>query len=289
MARGRPRSSRRRRQTASGARAAQETVAPTPWVAPMGLARRTASRAVAAAVALAGAGCGSDGGLTPYTPAPMAFHALANVTMTAGATTVTLPLADQPASAVLQARTGGETVCTAALRVETALSDGTCKLSLSFGQRTDGPGLALTAAQLEARGAAGTCAPLQDRLPPGAEPVTYVLGQHTAWLPWTEPPAPDAGGLRVDKALVELRGTATLTAGSDTLTLGDRAVQLGGDLTGDVGSATACTPCAGPACKSPYPPYRLRETQPASTAHNLEFNLDRWLGQHLVVILTQGW
>ena len=251
-----------------------------PWAAP-----------IAAAALLLCSAC-SDAALTPYQAKPMAFHPLAAAQVTSsGADNPAFSLPLSVATASGRVAIGAEVGCTSELSITASAADGSCALKLSFGQRTDGPGLALTTATLTGRDKSGTCAALAPQLPSGGGDVIYTLTGGHAWLPWVEPASADAadGKIAIDKVLVDLKGEAILSAGASTLTLGDHSLQLGGDLTLDADTGAACTPCAAAACKSPYPQYRLRDAQPKSVAYNLAYTLDRWLGQHLVVILTQGW
>jgi len=269
-----------------------------------------------AALALVPLGACGGNDLTPYAPKAMPFHALASASLQAGGAAVSLPLTTAIASGAVSIT--GDTSCTLALKIEAAAADGTCKLTLTFAHRSDAPGLKLTEAALMARGASGTCKALASRLPAGTDDVVYKLdsaatdkrakaaaskrpasiyGLGGVWLPWVEPDGAAAlnGKLAVKKVLMELQGDIVLTAGKDaakdSVTLQDGGLQLGGDmeLAVETTAKGTCAPCTTAACEGPYPQIRLRDAQPKSLAFNLEYSLDRWLGQYLVVILTQGW
>ncbi|MCO4760226.1 MAG: hypothetical protein KC502_01900 [Myxococcales bacterium] len=224
-----------------------------------------------------------------YEPVPMPFHPLADALVHVGDEAITLPLTTATVSG--HVAIGDLTACTPELTIRTTGTSDTCALTLTASKQKDSLGLAITGATLVARNQSGVCAPLAARLPNGTADVVYELAGGDAWLPWVEPKELSAvdGVLAVDKVLLALKGTLKLVAGSDALQMRDLSLQLGGDIELTIDDKVTCAPCTSPDCQSPYPTMRLRDAQPKSVAHNLKYSLDRWLGQYLVVILTQGW
>lgn len=235
-------------------------------------------------------GC-DDASRTAYVAQPMALRPLSSVTVSTKSKSVVLPLTT--ASALGRVVATGEDGCTSEVTINSAASDGTCALTMRFKPRANGPGLGLVNASLVARNSVGVCAPLADRLPTGDAEVVYTLSDGAAWVPWVEPKTSAAAGdtIAVNKVLFDVRGEITLRAdnGGDEVLVGDHSVRIGGDIALQIDDSAPCTPCTAQACQSPYPAFRLRDAQPKSTAYNLEYSLDRWLGHTLVVILTQGW
>lgn len=97
----------------------------------------------------------------------------------------------------------------------------------------------------------------------------------------------------VPKLLIWPRGKATLTAvdsgGAATVTIDLATIQFGGDGTSTLDAQATCKRCDKDDCKAPFPTWRLRDFQKDSPRFNLRYDMNAFLGQPLVTILTQGW
>lgn len=234
--------------------------------------------AVGCALATA-SGCTDEQPNTPYVPAPMAFHSIGSIAITPMSGT---PLAlDVDARAAKAVMTHGDGGCIDALTVsgDTAAGD---TITLTFAPRVTF-GMQLTAATLtRADGKWG-------------------LAKGQGWLPLqalSEAEKPGDQPIPVAKLLIAPRGKIELqrldtSSGHpiqvDLMQIDLAKLSFGGDTETTRAASPTCKPCATDACKPPYDTFRLRDFQTDSPRFNLEYDLNVYLEEPVVAILTQGW
>ncbi len=231
----------------------------------------TGAVALALCLAFAAAGCGSDDNDAVYEPTPMALHSIGKLASTASsATALNLDLQDRPASAELRHGAAG---CFTAIGVTATTADGD-EVSLAFGPRATF-GMALTGMTVKRGGG------------------TWQLVSGDAWLPLDTLEELGDGPATLDKLLIAPRGEVELqrldTGSGHPIRVQLAGLDFGGDVTSELDAKGQCKPCNDATCKAPFPTWRLRDFQPESPRFNLEYDMNVYLDEPVVAILTQGW